>query len=165
MPYKDEEKSRVSSRARCKRYRQRHTEESRARDLAYRQAHPEMVSASQRKYRETHKEEILARRIARREETNNKLRIKTRAIREDVLTHYGKQCQCCGEETSEFLCIDHINGDGAAHRKVVRGSMYVWLKKNNFPDGFQVLCHNCNMAKGIYGECPHQRRELENESK
>jgi hypothetical protein len=30
------------------------------------------------------------------------------------------------------------------------------LIKNNFPDGFQVLCHNCNMSIGLYGYCPHQ---------
>ena len=24
-----------------------------------------------------------------------------------------------------------------------------WIIKNNFPKGFQVLCHNCNYAKGI----------------
>ena len=32
-----------------------------------------------------------------------------------------------------------------------------WIKKNNFPKGFQILCHNCNVAKGIYGECPHEK--------
>lgn len=31
-----------------------------------------------------------------------------------------------------------------------------WLRRNNYPNGFQVLCHNCNMAKGFYGKCPHQ---------
>lgn len=32
---------------------------------------------------------------------------------------------------------------------------YRWIKKNGFPDSVQVLCWNCNCAKGIYGYCPH----------
>jgi len=35
--------------------------------------------------------------------------------------------------------------------------LYSWLKKNNFPKGFQVLCMNCNFAKGKLGKCPHQK--------
>lgn len=33
---------------------------------------------------------------------------------------------------------------------------YSWVINNNFPSGHQVLCHNCNLAKGFYGECPHE---------
>lgn len=33
-----------------------------------------------------------------------------------------------------------------------------WLKTNGYPDGFQTLCHNCNMAKGFYGICPHKEK-------
>lgn len=66
------------------------------------------------------------------------------------------RCNCCDESHLEFLAIDHINGGGNQHRKD-RGisSIFGWLKKNNYPDGFQILCHNCNMAKGFYGKCPH----------
>ncbi len=31
-----------------------------------------------------------------------------------------------------------------------------WLITNNFPKGFQILCWNCNYAKGVFGECPHK---------
>ena len=31
-----------------------------------------------------------------------------------------------------------------------------WLKRNDYPPGFQVLCHNCNWAKHALGRCPHQ---------
>jgi hypothetical protein len=31
------------------------------------------------------------------------------------------------------------------------------LITNGFPSGFRTLCHNCNMAKGLYGTCPHER--------
>jgi hypothetical protein len=68
-------------------------------------------------------------------------------------------CLCCGETTLEFLALDHINGGGNAHRKAIRPtsvqSMYEWAKRNGYPPIFQVLCHNCNLAKGFYGRCPH----------
>jgi hypothetical protein len=71
----------------------------------------------------------------------------------------GPICKCCGETELKFLSIDHINGGGSKHRKEygVGGGkgIYRWLAKNNYPPGFQVLCHNCNLAKGFYGSCPH----------
>lgn len=75
------------------------------------------------------------------------------------LAHYGAICACCGESRYEFLTFDHKNNDGAAHRRSDRGAARIaqWLKKNDYPDGFQVLCMNCNWAKGRYGECPHER--------
>lgn len=84
-------------------------------------------------------------------------------LRLDVLSHYtigdSIKCNCCGIDTIEFMAIDHINGGGHQHRKSlgVGGNFYSWLKRNNYPPGFQVLCHNCNLAKGFYGECPHVR--------
>jgi hypothetical protein len=35
--------------------------------------------------------------------------------------------------------------------------MYVWLRDNGWPEGYRVLCHNCNSARGLYGYCPHER--------
>lgn len=80
-------------------------------------------------------------------------------IKDEVFAAYGGyECKCCGEKTVEFLQIDHIENNGAEHRKTLkRGSMYPWLKKNKFPPGYQVLCCNCNWAKSRYGACPHQR--------
>jgi hypothetical protein len=58
------------------------------------------------------------------------------------------------------LTIDHINGGGRQHRLQagVKGDFYTWLKRNGFPPGFQVLCWNCNHAKHVLGECPHQKK-------
>ena len=80
-------------------------------------------------------------------------------LRRKCLEAYGSICQCCGESRYEFLAIDHINGGGGKHRREVGGGdkVYRWMAKNNFPAGFRVLCHNCNMAIAFYGECPHQR--------
>lgn len=35
--------------------------------------------------------------------------------------------------------------------------MAQWCRRNGYPKGFRVLCHNCNMAIGFYGYCPHSR--------
>lgn len=81
-------------------------------------------------------------------------------VRLAALRAYGgdsPSCRCCGETIMEFLCLDHINGGGNKHRKESGTlSMYEWCKRNKYPSGlFQILCHNCNMAKGFYGGCPH----------
>jgi len=83
---------------------------------------------------------------------------RNRENRERCLAHYGGKCECCGESRYEFLAIDHADGNGAKHRKKDNSAVRiaVWLIKNNFPDGFRVLCHNCNCAIGFYGYCPHQ---------
>ena len=85
---------------------------------------------------------------------------KRRMERIRVLTYYcGDKkpfCQCCKEDKLEFLTLDHINGGGTKHRKSGIGNINYWIIKNKFPQGFQVLCHNCNAAKGYCGKCPHQ---------
>lgn len=81
-------------------------------------------------------------------------------LRQEVLDAYGNKCKCCGEETQEFLCVDHVKGGGRRHLKSIGGSdrFYAWLRKNKFPKRrFQLLCHNCNFAKSAHGKCPHQK--------
>ena len=70
-------------------------------------------------------------------------------------------CMCCGEYRLEFLTIDHIYGKkhyDSCQRKRFGYLFYRWLIKHNFPNRpkLQVLCYNCNMAKGFYKVCPHQ---------
>ena len=77
-------------------------------------------------------------------------------VRFAVIQGYGSKCICCGETEIKFLSIDHTNGGGKKHRKDTNGHTYSDLLKRNFPQGFQVLCHNCNLAKGFYGKCPHK---------
>lgn len=81
-----------------------------------------------------------------------------------VLQYYSAPipfCACCGEKEVKFLSIDHIEGGGTSHRKHLgksegkKGNIVLWIIRNNFPPGFQILCHNCNCAKGYYGACPH----------
>lgn len=82
-------------------------------------------------------------------------------LRDAVFDHYGHACACC--ETTERLTIDHINGDGATHRQEILGAaglhggqsprFYAWLIRQNFPEGFQVLCRSCNRSKGGDDRC------------
>ncbi len=110
---------------------------------------PEKKKLYSKIYREMFREKILTQRRSYWKEQRMK-----------VLLHYSNnqlECKCCGEEIYEFLSIDHINGGGNQHRKQL-GSKYIysWLISNNFPAGYQVLCHSCNMAKAFYKECPHE---------
>ena len=85
-----------------------------------------------------------------------------RDLRYELISHYGgnpPKCKCCGESTFEFLTLDHINGGGNQQRKFLKtggNGLYAWIKCNNFPPIFQVLCANCNYAKWQKGICPHQ---------
>lgn len=77
--------------------------------------------------------------------------------KQKVIDAYGGRCACCGETELVFLTIDHINGDGGAHRKEL-GAKTVhlsWYITHGFPAGFQVLCANCHLGKTILGACPH----------
>jgi hypothetical protein len=81
-------------------------------------------------------------------------------LRDETFVRYGGYvCACCGEREPQFLQLDHINNNGAEHRKTIGrcsgDSFYKWLKNNGYPPGYQVLCANCNFAKGRYGRCPH----------
>jgi hypothetical protein len=76
-------------------------------------------------------------------------------IRKDVMNHYGGKCVCpdCGFDdldfklfNKSFLQMDHINGGGSKDR-LITGSgskFYRWIKRNNYPPGFRVLCGACN---------------------
>jgi hypothetical protein len=89
---------------------------------------------------------------------------RNRRRRIEVLRHYSQgepRCDCCGERELDFLAIDHIEGGGSKHHKAIKSSIHTWLISQHFPSGFRVLCHNCNMARGLYGSCPHERKRSE----
>ena len=105
------------------------------------------------KYYANNREEI----IKQATYTNLKAR---RLARLDCINYYsnGKNsCECCGEYNLEFMAIDHIKGGGNKHRKTLKDYLPLILKRQNYPKGYRILCHNCNNSIGFYGYCPHKR--------
>lgn len=87
---------------------------------------------------------------------NNKYSCKERLRRKIfAINRYGGCCVFCRESEVIFLTIDHTDDNGAAHRRkegIATGSQtYKWLEANNYPEGFQVACFNCNAAKAQIG--------------
>lgn len=83
-------------------------------------------------------------------------------LKRQAISHYSKgqmKCACCNESGLGFLTIDHENGGGNKHRKALgraASQFYRWLRTNGYPAGYQVLCFNCNIARGLFGVCPHK---------
>ena len=78
-------------------------------------------------------------------------------LKKEVMDHYGGKCACCGFSEIGALTIDHINGDGNKERResgIVGGTfLYRWLREQDYPAGYQVLCSNCNTSKGMGSKC------------
>jgi hypothetical protein len=89
-----------------------------------------------------------------------------RGIKEDVIWHYSfgsMRCAACGFNDMRSLSIDHIAGGGRKHLREIKGSLYSWLKRNNYPLGFQVLCMNCQYVKRVqYQECKGRPQDTMN---
>lgn len=131
-------------------------EERQTRDQAYRARTKE----SRRLYRQRYGKEYNSRDVVKESH-----RRRNREIKIEVLEHYGGAfCKCCSESELLMLSLDHIESDGAAHRKSLTGttrsmpqSAYIWAKKNGYPPIFQVMCFNCNWARHWNnGICPHE---------
>lgn len=80
----------------------------------------------------------------------------------EILSHYSPElrCQCqlsrcwhpgaCHVSDPKILSIDHVRGGGRRHVESLKSNgtrLYNWLKANSFPEGFQILCMNCNWMK------------------
>jgi hypothetical protein len=112
---------------------------------------------------ETYKEDMKVR--AREYRSSNRKKINEhykeyRAKRRILLLEkYGGLCACCKESQQEFLCIDHVFGGGNQERKTSNFEAIITklLASEEISPDYQILCHNCNLAKGFYGYCPHQK--------
>lgn len=133
-----------------RKHRLENVEEYKAKSRKWKADNAERHRASSREYSRAHADEISEKRKKER-----------RTLKQSVIDAYGGKCACCGINTHEFLTIDHVNGDGAAHRKengISSGrsfKLYRLLTNQGFPPGFRVLCFNCNSSRGFYGYCPH----------
>ncbi len=68
----------------------------------------------------------------------------------------GTKCVLCNNDDLDVLTIDHINCGGTKHREEIAGkrkydgqAIYRWLVENDYPDGFRVLCRNCNWKEHL----------------
>lgn len=86
----------------------------------------------------------------------------------EMLARYGTSCACCGESNPVFLTLDHPENNGAAERRELKKMsgfrFYEYLKKQGWPDGYRVLCWNCNCGRqwnrANPGTCPHEEERL-----
>ena len=79
---------------------------------------------------------------------------------------FGFKCSCCGEKHPYFLTLEHKLGNNPSRRKrsksgMVNTKIQPQLINEAAKDGwdrtkYDLLCINCNFAKGHFGECPHQ---------
>ncbi len=94
---------------------------------------------------------------ANRNEYKRKKRAK---LRTEALYHYSKglmKCNCCGESQERFLTLDHINNNGHEDKKRYGRSMLGEVKNQGYPEGYQILCYNCNCGRAHNnGVCPHK---------
>jgi len=78
-------------------------------------------------------------------------------IKLEVFIHYScnpPKCKICGNNDMRVLTIDHIEGGGSKHRKRINRwgiNFYKYLRDKKFPEGYQVLCRNCNWIKKLEG--------------
>lgn len=118
--------------------------------------------AQQKVYRAANWDKIYKRQLEwqqeNKESVNLKNRLCRRKLREEVFAAYGGACECCGETNLDFLEIDHLLGGGNKHRESLGGNakFYGWLRANNYPNTFRILCSNCNKATAKLGWCPHE---------
>lgn len=133
------------------------TEYQRERERRYREAHREHILERIRRYREAHLEQAheSSKRYykANKDKCNKYNSAWQRGLKIEVLSHYNgggyPKCSTCGESRIDCLSIDHIDGGGEKHKRElgICGPVYNWLKKNDYPPGFQVLCMNCQFIK------------------
>jgi len=83
------------------------------------------------------------------EQHHQEYEYRDKAIKLEMIAAYGGRCIICGDDHWEFLTIDHINGGGTRHCRIVGSGarLYRWLKKRDWPkDEYRLLCANCNCS-------------------
>ena len=160
-----------------KAYRQKwlasHREHVRERNKRWEQRNPEKRRKSANESYHRHEEKNRVRRLERASrwyyankdrilpEKKARYRKLAAELKEPILQHYGRKCNCCGLDDTRFLTVDHANhGKGNRLPKVERdlGSIQMYRKviASGFSKAYQILCMNCNWARGCWGKCFHQ---------
>lgn len=130
-----------------KRYRMKHPEKQKEKLKRYYQKNKEKIRKQQndyhKKYYHSGGKDIMRERTKKWENETKK----------KVMFHYSNgeiKCAICGEKDIDVLTIDHIYGGGNRIRTEILKSTasgmhtYRYLIKKGFPEGYRVLCFNCN---------------------
>lgn len=126
---------------RKKEYYLKNKDRLKAQNKEWRQKNRETINKKSNQYYHSHAEK------------SKEYLVKSRdRLKQEVFGHYteGNKIKCfiCGEDHMECLTIDHIDGKKSdINRSAIRKNLYFWLKKNNYPDGFRVICSNCNLKR------------------
>lgn len=173
-----EYRSRPDVKERQRKWRLEHKESIREKNKDYRN---NPVNKARKKERDS-RPDVISKRDAYRSKPENKIKMKSYSKKPesrekrskfllhwklDVFTHYSKKvsdsdvpvCACCGYDDLRFLSLDHIYTRKHVSEKEKRlGGRMLWkyVKENGFPSMYQVMCYNCNIAKGTSQYCPHQ---------
>ena len=81
-------------------------------------------------------------------------------LKMEFILAYGGCCQCkgCGEHRLDFLTVEHIR-DGK--HKLIKCSnswnLMSKLKALGWPEGYTVLCYNCNCSQNLKQPCLHTK--------
>lgn len=135
----------------------------------YRAKNRERLNANKRRWYRENADQL--RELARERTKGHR-----QALRAQAIEAYGGKCACCGEPDPAFLTFDHVNNDGAEHRRELFGSaetagrarpqtsskrFLYWLRDNDYPDSIQLHCANCQLGKVRgKGVCPHQKEVM-----
>jgi hypothetical protein len=159
MPYKDKEKRKEFARNWMKKKRSTDPDfktRSKVASLKW-------IENNREKYLEKKKEWRKKQGCSYWESQNDGVKRRRIVARKKVVEYYGGKCSCCGEKEYDFLTIDHVNGGGTKHRKIVSSALLPSLIiKNNYPDDYQILCYNCNCSKAFNKDkvCPHKVKNI-----
>ncbi len=69
------------------------------------------------------------------------------------------KCACCGQvKDYHFMTIDHLNNNGAEHKKV--GGFHnipIYVLGHGIEEKYKlaIMCWDCNASLAFYGFCPH----------
>ena len=175
LKYRQEHKSEISLYR--KQYREQNRERERQQEIRYRETHQEELKKQNKKRYWNHRQEQLAYRREwgkKNREKERIMKIKTgrklrRQIRLKALDVLGGKCVRCGFSDERALQVDHINGNGIAHRKQF-GNQTRFYKHiiEGTTEGLQLLCANCNAIKRVenkeYVNYEHTVQTAEGES-
>lgn len=118
----------------------------------YKEKNKDKIKEYSKKWRDSHKEYIKD-----YVKSNGGGYAMQRKNREKIFELYGKSCVCCGETHKEFLTLEHKKGQKGNLRET-QYQAYKNAASRYQPEKYEILCMNCNFAKGKVGYCPHNKK-------